>query len=631
MGAQEPKERWPSWLEDLVRSLSTRSQFVLWGNIRDTDLVPVDGEFVALPIISCLWEGLRAHGYQYVLVYDRVDGLTVFPQEDDEVKDELTAWLGGEGKQGPRVMHFKDLPPVMHDVALAKGVAHERRIAMVVDYASRLLLGAENMSERELEFFAACEKLSHTARPVPSHDVTKTALFNPIIWLADRENDLPDWFVSRNPWIRSRAIALPDYDARRVAVQQLVTELPDYDLEPTEQRQKLMETFTDHTDGLPLSGLDSITRLAMIEKMNFSEIGDAVRLYKLGVTENPWKEAEALRQKIAEAEVRIGQRVKGQDEAVGKTVDILKRSVTGLTGAHASRKSGRPKGVLFFAGPTGVGKTELAKAITQLIFGDEQAYIRFDMSEFSAEHSDARLLGAPPGYVGFGAGGELTEAVRQKPFCVILFDEIEKAHPRILDKFLQVLEDGRITDGRGTTTYFSEALIIFTSNLGIYVDREFEGRIVRELNVRPNTPYPQVKERVRSAIEDHFKVRLNRPELLNRIGDNIVVFDFIRPDAAKDILQGMLENVAIRTREERGYVLEIAPEVLKCLEAECASDLSNGGRGIGNRLESQFVNPLAHVLFERGVGGGERLLVTALTMNLSTGNHALSVELRPPA
>ncbi len=189
---------------------------------------------------------------------------------------------------------------------------------------------------------------------------------------------------------------------------------------------------------------------------------DAVRRYKVGVTEDPWQKVDHA--KIRGAVSFIGKRVKGQEHAVTHMLDIVKRAVTGV----GRTRSGAPRGVAFLAGPTGVGKTELAKTITNLLFGDESAYIRFDMSEFSAEHADQRLIGAPPGYVGYDVGGELTNAIREKPFSVVLFDEIEKAHPRILDKFLQILDDGVLTSGRGERVYFSEALLIFTSNLGIF-------------------------------------------------------------------------------------------------------------------------------------------------------------------
>ncbi len=294
-------------------------------------------------------------------------------------------------------------------------------------------------------------------------------------------------------------------------------------------RAEAVRRLADSTDGLTLTALADIAQLAVKQGIGIGGVEDAVRSYKVGATDNPWRK-DYLKDKIRNARAALEERVKGQHQAATKTVDILMRSVMGLTGAQARAGGGRPRGVLFFAGPTGVGKTELAKTLTQLMFGDERAYIRFDMSEFADEHTGARLLGAPPGYIGYDAGGELTDAVRERPFSVILFDEIEKAHPRILDKFLQILEDGRLTDGRGDTAYFSEAILIFTSNLGIYVD---DGHGQRVQNVKPGDPYEVVETRVREAIADHFKYRLGRPEILNRIGDNIVVFNFITPDSRR--------------------------------------------------------------------------------------------------
>ena len=267
----------------------------------------------------------------------------------------------------------------------------------------------------------------------------------------------------------------------------------------------------------------------------------------------------------------------------------------------------------FLAGPTGVGKTELAKAVTELLFGDESAYIRFDMSEFSAEHADQRLLGAPPGYVGYDVGGELTNAIREKPFSVVLFDEIEKAHPRILDKFLQVLDDGVLTSGRGDRVYFSEALIVFTSNLGIYTTNSAGDRVA---SVTADQTFEDVRARVREAIETHFKISLNRPELLNRIGENIIVFDFIRPDVGARIFDQMLDS-ALASVTEAGYEVSLKPSVRDQLASTCLRDLSNGGRGIRNKLEAHLVNPLARALFEQEVGRG-RFVVEALATDAVT-------------
>jgi ATP-dependent Clp protease ATP-binding subunit ClpA len=360
---------------------------------------------------------------------------------------------------------------------------------------------------------------------------------------------------------------------------------------------------------MPLTALSDITELADRQALGIPDIDDAVRCYKVGALDNPWRK-DYLREKIRDAQSFIDERVKGQHPAVVKTLDILKRSVMGLTGAQARSGGSRPRGVLFFAGPTGVGKTELAKTLTQLIFGDERAYLRFDMSEFAEEHTSARLLGAPPGYIGFDAGGELTNAVREKPFSVVLFDEIEKAHPRILDKFLQILEDGRLTDGRGDTAYFSETILVFTSNLGIYVE-DAQGERVQ--NVQPGDPYEKVESKVREAIGNYFKFKLSRPELLNRIGDNIVVFNFITADVAQRIFDGMLRNIARRLHEEFKIQLAMAPEIRALLLDRCTADLSNGGRGIGNRLESVFINPLSRALFEVDLEGKQKVAVTGLT------------------
>ena len=275
---------------------------------------------------------------------------------------------------------------------------------------------------------------------------------------------------------------------------------------------------------------------------------------------------------------------------------------------------------MFLAGPTGVGKTELAKSITRLLFNDDRACVRFDMSEFSSEHAEARLIGAPPGYVGFDAGGELVNAVRQRPFSVLLFDEIEKAHPRILDKFLQILEDGRLTDGRGDTAHFSECLLVFTTNLGVYTETE-SGRV---LNVSPDQEPLDVRARIMSAIEHHFRTTIGRPELLNRMGGNIIVFDFIRPEIARRIAEKMVAKVVSRVHALHGVEVLFSTAAMQMLLDRATDDPSNGGRGIGNQIETLLINPLATLLFSLNPPKGARLEISTLTLDGSIPGLALS-------
>lgn len=328
---------------------------------------------------------------------------------------------------------------------------------------------------------------------------------------------------------------------------------------------------------------------------------DVVDLYKFGIKENPWNTLKY--QEMQNAHADFEKRVKGQEIALTKTLDVIKRAMTGMSGMQSS---GKPKGVLFFAGPTGTGKTETAKTLAEKLFGDEHNCIRFDMSEYGQSHSDQKLLGAPPGYVGYEAGGQLTNAVKNNPFSILLFDEIEKAHPSILDKFLQILEDGRMTDGQGNTVYFSETIIIFTSNLGIYSTNNMGERVQR---VNPDMPYEEVQKNVRKGIEDYFKLQLGRPEILNRIGENIVVFDFIRPDVAKSILAAQIDKIVKNVQSEKNIKISISDSAMKTLEDAALGNLENGGRGIGNIFESLFINPLSRYMFDNEIFGDKEIVI----------------------
>ncbi len=598
----------PRWARDVLRFVPIRAQFLVSGNVWDKHPFPLSpGKHAPIGLTPYLVEILSLRGYDWFLNYNLMEGFSVLAPRSGQAAEaraffekncELTFDAAG-----------------FHRCSLDRAIAVLDRVlgfpehltAVIVDFASRLSARAESLSEREHEFFTKALMLGLSAAPRVTGRV-REAHFNVLFWICERDNDIPGWLVLNNPRVRTIPIPKPDSLQRGALARALAPSLGGFREAGETSRSACVDAFLDQTEGLLVSDMVAISQLARRERLSFEEIGEAVRRYKLGVTDDPWKKID--RRKIRDGEAFIRKRVKGQHQAVTKALDIVKRAITGLSGAQAAKGTGRPRGVLFLAGPTGVGKTELAKTITELLFGDERAYIRFDMSEFSAEHADQRLIGAPPGYVGYDAGGELTNAIREKPFAVVLFDEIEKAHSRILDKFLQLLDDGVLTSGRGERVYFSESVIVFTSNLGIY-RAGADGK--RSPTVTPDDPYEMVEERVRTEIENHFKTQLNRPEILNRIGENIVVFDFIRPEVAREIYSKMMANILGVLADKQQIRVVIHQEAEQDLLRRCTADLSHGGRGIGNKLEAWLINPLARALFDLDAQAGARVRIHGLS------------------
>lgn len=587
---------YPAWVRELDYTLPVTPQYVVSGNIRDLHLLPesAPGFPDLASTLDVLTDLFRANGYSTVLTYDVIDGLSVLsedvPGAAGRIVDgarpgaAIAMTLTRFGETVRRVVHSPVGP-----------------VAIIVDYGSRLQRSPSDVDQELHSQLAVAQKLANTAsRPLPT-PARPQGIYNVVVWMVDQEGDLPHWLTS-DERVRTISIPSPTMTTRFEAAERIMPSVAAYP-DDVHEGIAVVRRFAELTHGMSLLDIREIGRLAVANQTPVPRIDEAIRGYRIGITDNPWKQTRVL-ENIRRGAETLGVRVIGQDAAIRKSLDILMRSSIGLTGAHSGGHATRPQGVLFFAGPTGVGKTELAKSLAHLLFGTEDAYIRFDMSEFSSEQSEARLIGAPPGYVGHDAGGELTNAVRQRPFSIILFDEIEKAHPRILDKFLQILEDGRLTDGAGSTVYFSDAVIIFTSNLGVYRD---EGGTRVPIVVPGMQDYETLTAKVREAIRDDFITRVGRPELLNRIGENIVVFDFITADMGRRILSKYLDNISIRLAQQRGISLTIPEHVKETVASATITPdaLAFGGRGIGNSLELVFLNPLARALFEGSVAPGE--------------------------
>jgi ATP-dependent Clp protease ATP-binding subunit ClpB len=293
---------------------------------------------------------------------------------------------------------------------------------------------------------------------------------------------------------------------------------------------------------------------------------------------------EGEREKLLRMEEMLGRRVVGQQEAVKAVADAIRRSRAGLSDPH------RPSGSFMFLGPTGVGKTELCKALAEFMFDTEEALVRIDMSEFMEKHSVARLIGAPPGYVGYEEGGYLTEAVRRRPYCVILLDEIEKAHPDVFNVLLQVLDDGRLTDGQGRTVDFRNTVVIMTSNLGSQVIQELAG----------DANYARMKEAVMQVVSQHF-----RPEFINRV-DEIVVFHSLGREQIRSIVDIQLGRLRQRLAE-RDITLRL-DDAARDRIGEAGFDTVYGARPLKRAIQSQIENPLAQQILRGEFVAGDRVV-----------------------
>jgi ATP-dependent Clp protease ATP-binding subunit ClpB len=308
-------------------------------------------------------------------------------------------------------------------------------------------------------------------------------------------------------------------------------------------------------------------------------------------------------QKLLTMEDRLKLRVIGQDSAIHAVSNAVRRARAGL------QDSNRPIGSFIFLGPTGVGKTELCRALAEFLFDDEQAIVRLDMSEYMEKHSVSRLLGAPPGYVGYDEGGQLTEAVRRRPYSVVLFDEIEKAHPDVFNALLQVLEDGRMTDGQGRTVDFKNTVIIMTSNLG--------SQFIQELGAKDRK---QMEQRVTAALREAFK-----PEFLNRV-DETIIFSNLGRDEIKSIVEIQLKRLR-RNLANRKLLLEIT-EQAKALLADKGYDPAYGARPLKRTIQRLIQDPLAVKILAGEFKEGDRVKIDVDNdeLNFSRGQAAAPDE-----
>lgn len=354
------------------------------------------------------------------------------------------------------------------------------------------------------------------------------------------------------------------------------------------------------------------SRSILREEIHETDIAEIVSRWT-GIPMARMLEAEA--EKLVRMEEFLKRRIVGQDHAVSIISDTIKRSRAGISDPN------RPIGSFLFMGPTGVGKTELTKALAEFMFDDEKALIRVDMSEFMEKHAVSKLIGAPPGYVGYDEGGSLTEMVRHRPYAVILFDEIEKAHPEVFNILLQVLDNGRLTDAKGRTVNFKNAVIVLTSNIGAqFIDRMQKIGFASDISEKQS--YEETKGRLMNALKEYFK-----PEFINRL-DDIIIFDVLSQEAITEITRIQVELVKERLVQKE-ISLEVSPQAIELLAKE-GHNPQYGARPLRRLIQSKILNQVASLIISKGIVKGGSVSIDAkngeFTFDVKKGRKGSLIE-----
>ena len=569
------------------RNAGIKKCVIIDGNVGD---VYLDEKNKIVTLREYLEQMFKEMDYQDIVYWDRVEGVTGSVNDltlTDEVNVSGDSFdLGGDEEDENDTKAQQGLfktPAEIMNVIYKNIIDKKKKVAFIVNW-SEYLFSTNGLSEDERQNITLLGKAIKDRKvDYLNSDCNESV----VVMILNKASSLPLSFYQGNPEVEIVTLQKPDREERKQIIQKIEDS---FDVKLKTGTTSLLDNENieciDMLEDFTNREIIQLSRMSRKEeKMSFDKL---FYLFKYGEKENPWEKLEYSRVKNIKKE--LSERVVGQDEAIAKIEKTVVKAYMGLSGLHKTSSRSMPKGVFFFVGPTGVGKTELSKALAKFLFGDEQACIRFDMSEYAQENSDQKLIGAAPGYVGYEEGGQLTNAIKEHPFSVVLFDEIEKAakpNPRILDIFLQILEDGRLTDSKGETVYFSDTIIIFTSNLGAN-------------EVQASSDKEGVAKEFIKIVKNYFDNELKRPELLGRIGyNNIVPFNFIQDrefqykickSKMKPIIRGIEEKYKLELEFEKE--MEAIDYILKGV------DSSKGGRDILNAINDRLLDPLSMYLFD---------------------------------
>ena len=549
------------------------------------DLVPyrnaIGTSFTYVPLDEWIWKHFSSQDNTIVVFYSALTGFS--NQFSGEALDEFNRLAGGG-----TVNDFSD---ASQHVLKAFQESHDKRIIVVFDSSLRWLTAGPIIQPNDQRAFTALKSAIL---------YNNTPVYHQLIFINEKSSDLPQFMMATQSHAKSIIIPKPDQIQR--------SNFLGYLFSNRDFTNAQLSLVAQRADNLTLNEIRTALVSVNYSNCSPSDLINQISLFQFGFSEDPWQQIDP--EKIDNAESILGNYVFGQEDAIRYSSEIVKFAASGFSSVFQEDGRTAPKGVLFFCGLSGTGKTELAKAIARLVFGSADSMIRFDMGEYNQPHSAERLTGSPPGYVGHDAGGQLTEAIKAHPFCLLLFDEIEKADPTVMNKFLSILEDGRLTDGKGETVSFENTIIVFTSNIGAAdVAHESDPERVRHI----------IADSVKRYCEEQPPLGIGKPELYSRLAGNIVVFNPLSEDAIQRIFDSYYTQTVKKIQEQLNITVSCSDEFLKNLRSLTNSARDNGdfpgGRGMKKAMDKYFRIPLSSFSQKHRCTSGDTINISDFEIN----------------